>query len=561
MMTKPLPDVTATPDQLPGALRDLKSTRPEMRARAARILGNLGGPEPIAALIDALGDPDPTTGAAVQNSLLLLRPHSNEAIVGALQHADGGVRAGAVQLVGTMHHVESLETAHELLHDPSPDVRIALTQTLVKLEGRKAFDSLANLLADTDGSVRRAAAEAVGAISDGSGAGLLIPRLQDYDPAVRLATIEILGRVGDGSCVDALRALQDDPDAKIANATRDALTAIGDRAVGPFIADLTKKEIAVRLAAFDALVKKGKAAVMPLLAEVEHRNPAIRIMVIELLGAIGDDLALPVFIRALKDRNKRIRGAAIAALGRTRSLATVQSLGEMLEDEDSGLADIAAAALIGIGQPAAPRLCELLHAERPDVRERAARVLGEIRDEGTFDALAGALRDSAPWVRAAAATSLGNLLLPMAVDPLLDLLGDSHPAVRAAAADAVGHLRDVRATAELLTLLEDVQESVRAAATRALGHVSDRRSVEPLLGLLEDSSSDVRAASAEALGNMQVAAALDRLRKMARPLGLEHWKVKRAARRAIREILKAREEQTELMKAHVENKSTKVTYR
>ena len=90
-------------DETAHLLEDLKSPRPETRARAARVIGNTGGTAVIEELIKALGDTEPKVFVAVKEALVLLRPQSNEAVIRALDHEDNLICSGAIELVGEMN--------------------------------------------------------------------------------------------------------------------------------------------------------------------------------------------------------------------------------------------------------------------------------------------------------------------------------------------------------------------------------------------------------------------------------------------------------------------------
>ena len=384
--------------------------------------------------------------------------------------------------------------------------------------------------------------------------------------------------------MDDLRALGYDPDPEIAEAARQALIAIGERAVGPLHRRPHPQGCWGRLAALDTLIKQGKAAVMPLIAMFEHRSPLVRGLVAEILGEIADPRALEALVQALEDRDRRVRLAAIAAIGKLKTQAAVARLLEALESDDSEFADVAAKALVNAGTVISQHIINLLipHPAKPEplnrdgtspvdtppppsaaLRARAARILGQIREPLALRPLIDALKDPDDWVRTGAAIALGNLLDPAATEPLIACLRDTHPSVRAAAAEALGQLRDLTAGEPVLPLLQDNQASVRAAAARALGRIGDIITTEPLIGLLDDPDREVRVASIEALGNLRATKILERLQHFAQPWprSFEHPAVKRAARRAALEILKAKEEDVEVMKASVESsQSTKVTY-
>jgi HEAT repeat protein len=566
-------------DETAQLLADLKSPKPEVRARAARVIGNAGGAAVIEQLIQALGDTDPNVFVAVKDALMLLRPQSNEAVIRALDNEDNLICSGAIELVGEMNLRSALGKVASLINNPDREIKMAAASTLAKLEGEKSVDAIAPLLEDPDPRVRLHAVKTIGSLSApadddkqpaasrpppvAGGAGLLVPRLRDNDPGVRRATIDILAKVGDRNCVEDLRALEDDPDAGIVEAARQALVSIGERAVGPDIQSLSHKDVGTRLAALETLIRQGKAVVLPLMALLEHRNPAVRVLVTEILGSIADPRALPGLVTALADRDRRVRLAAIAAIGKLGTQTAEMLLLDALESGDTEIVDTAARALVRAGAAASHHIIELLRAPSPDLRARAARILGQIKEPLSLAPLVNALKDSDEWVRAAAAHALGGLLDPAAAEPLINCLRDGHPPVRAAAADALGQLRDLSAAEPIMPLLQDSQASVRAAAVRALGRIGDNVTVEPIIGLLDDSERDVRVAAIEALGSLRVAKVLDRLQLLARswPASLAHPAIKRAARRAAAAILKAKEEDEELMKAQVESsQSTKVTY-
>jgi HEAT repeat protein len=597
-------------DETAQLLADLKDLKPEVRARAARVIGNTGGAAVIEQLIQTLGDTDPKVFAAAKTALMRLSPQANEAVIRALDSEDNLICSGAVELAGEMNLRPTLDKVRALVHNPDREIKIAAATALARLEGEKSTDSIAPLLEDPDPRIRLHAVKVLGSlqmathsvaassslrgsaqpaagkrpqkaagplpsVSGGQqpgtmnpepevgSAGLLTPRLRDNDPDVRRATIDILARIGDRNCVEDLRSLEDDPDSQIADAARQALVSIGERAVGPYLENLSHKDVGARLAALDTLIKQGKAAVLPLMAMLEHRNPAVRVLVADVLGSIADPRALDGLTRALEGRDRRVRLAAIAAIGRLNTQAAVARLLEALESGDTEFADIAARSLVNAGTAISQHIIDLLRAPNSELRTRAARILGQIREPLALAPLTSALRDTDEWVRAAAALALGNLLDPSATESLIVCLHDVHPSVRAAAADALGQLRDLSAREPLLPLLQDRQASVRAAAARALGRIGDNIAAEPVTGLLDDPDREVRIAAIQALGSLRVVKVLERLQSIANPwpASLEHRAVKRAARQAASAILKAKEEDEELMKAQVESsQSTKVTY-
>jgi len=76
-----------------------------------------------------------------------------------------------------------------------------------------------------------------------------------------------------------------------------------------------------------------------------------------------------------------------------------------------------------------------------------------------------------------------------------------HRNVREAAAKALGELKDARAVEPLIAALKDSSSNVRKAAD-ALGVMGAARSTAPLLATLNDNDFFVRKAAKEALGKI-----------------------------------------------------------
>jgi len=203
----------------------------------------------------------------------------------------------------------------------------------------------------------------------------------------------------------------------------------------------------------------------------------------------------------------------------------------------------------------------LKRSDNPEVRERAAQILGRLehdtdrddviralvevagRDAET-DAVVGAAvdaldqlggdaveqlitttadvsieDDAAEWVRAkafmralsadlpelrmAAANALGDIGNADTVEALTERFGDEDPRVRARAARACGQIGDARATSALEGLLSDPKATVRREAAEALGTIGNRQALQALLGLYDDDSEIVRRIAVMGFGSFE----------------------------------------------------------
>ena len=166
-------------------------------------------------------------------------------------------------------------------------------------------------------------------------------------------------------------------------------------------------------------------------------------------------------------------------------------------------------------------------SENPEIRQRAASMLGTLEAEDERDRIVSALVEAAqdgegPVVAAAvdALDQLGQgaieaLLTSMAGVDIEDdaaewvrakaftqALTAAVPELRMAAANALGGVGDADTVPKLVERFGDADPRVRARAARACGEIDDARAVEPLTGLLGDRKAAVRREAAEALGRI-----------------------------------------------------------
>jgi HEAT repeat protein len=197
---------------------------------------------------------------------------------------------------------------------------------------------------------------------------------------------------------------------------------------------------------------------------------------VEALGKIGPPV-LPQLTAALEDANPRARGYAARALGGIDVDADLKMplLVAMLRDEDVVVREMAATALVGLGDAAVPYLVETL-ADDLDWRARghAALSLGRMipPSSDAVSPLMAAIDDENQTVRQIACWSLGKAgkAASPAVEKLSRLLRSSDVGLRRTAAWALGNIGPAAAVARraLEGLLEDPDPTVREEADEAL---------------------------------------------------------------------------------------------
>jgi HEAT repeat protein len=169
-----------------------------------------------------------------------------------------------------------------------------------------------------------------------------------------------------------------------------------------------------------------------------------------LFAACGRDASL---VKRLENDNPLVR------LSAAREIAA--------DAAASGVRGVAVWVLKGVpGSSVARTLVERLGDPSAEVRQTAARALGNLHIREASEPLAAALRDEVLTVRLEAVASLGKIGDPRGLEPLAGVLDD--PELRAPTIWALAAIGDRRAVPLLKPLAENPDGAVRFNARRAL---------------------------------------------------------------------------------------------
>jgi HEAT repeat protein len=249
-----------------------------------------------------------------------------------------------------------------------------------------------------------------------------------------------------------------------------------------------------RVAAMMALGEmREKAAVDPIIGILTRDYPPAQAGATIALGKIGDERAVEVLRKQMKDGDgEYVKGGSAIALGRIGDENSVPYLIDRLRDQRTRVRSSAALALGEIGNETAVKpLIEILETGKSsegkksssinadaDIRKSAVLALGEIRSTASTETLIGIITDKEEGleVRTAAASALGNIKDPKAVDALKQVLNDN------------------------TTNANNTDTSIRNAAFLALSKTRDQETARMLVGKLGDKELGV--SSREALIDM-----------------------------------------------------------
>ena len=297
------------------------SEDPGIREDAAHTLGDLGEPESLPALLDAL--------------------HNDESL--AVQLAAGT----AIQRIG----IEDL--IRILLYHEDPLVRAAAAEALEDFRVPEAVDALRQALSsDVDARVRTASVRALEEIGgEAAEIGVLQAAVEDEDVGVREAAVRALGNMEAQWTVEEIATLlRDDANAVIREA---AAWTLGELKEGVFLQLLIDARSgdrveAVREAAAEALRKWLIPDLTAILEEAD--DPAQRAAGCMLLGETGDIAAVPALSWALNDPVDDVRSAASDALNSMGEITTLEN-GSGLLTADGGRAFISGTTALARPQP------------------------------------------------------------------------------------------------------------------------------------------------------------------------------------------------------------------
>jgi HEAT repeat protein len=167
-------------------------------------------------------------------------------------------------------------------------------------------------------------------------------------------------------------------------------------------------------------------------------------------------------------------------------------------------------------------LLQQLTDGKRQVRETAARALGEMGDKRAVSQLIQALGDKYTKVREAAASALGRIGDERAAPCLVQALGDQSVRVRSEAVKALSQIGPA-AMPHVILALDHERWEVRERAVSALGSIGDQSALPHLVEALNDGKDAVRTAAASALGQLGDKRAVPHLVQALDSKGKSHW--------------------------------------
>jgi HEAT repeat protein len=265
---------------------------------------------------------------------------------------------------------------------------------------------------------------------------------------------------------------------------------------------------------------------------LKHEYSKVSCQAVSILAGAGEG-AFETLFKHVADRRSDVREAAARALGDQIDHPRVLAFVEgALKSDDSVLRQGAQAVLKTANRGVAPPMARQAQLREAILADREGwRDLHRKVDAAAVQLARDLLRDNEANVRAAVAQMLGEASDDTAVAALKEALIDRSPLVRSQAIVSLGKLGHRSAAASILPLLTDVDPAVCEAAAIALGRLGDPAAVEPLVTVLGNLDWRQRRAAAQALGMLRAPRACQPLRGAL--AGDPHWQVRAVAATAL----------------------------
>lgn len=239
-------------------------------------------------------------------------------------------------------------------------------------------------------------------------------------------------------------------------------------------------------AIFNMIAEKATEDLIPdLLSRSVGRDLAARVHIIGILSQFSTNEVQDTLEKLLKDSNRQVRSAALAALGEMQIPQNIELISSLLLDGDLEVQGKAVELLIKLGDPETCKyLVGVLRDESEYTRRSAVEVLNEIADPSSIKHLLSAIGDGDWWVRSRACDALANIGGPKVMSAVMELIRDKDENIRRSAIEILNQTKDKRAVKHLIDATKDDDWWCSERAVDALGEIGDVEALPRLQEML-----------------------------------------------------------------------------
>jgi HEAT repeat protein len=192
-------------------------------------------------------------------------------LIEQLANLDPTARRYAAEDLGDLRDSRAVAALVEAMSDPEVAVREAAVDALVVIGGKAVCDHVAPLLETEDVALRNYAIEILERVGLES-IDVLVAGCNSASPDVRKSALDILGKVARGcagECFEAVVARLGDDDPNVAGSAAEALGNMGDSRATPYLAEHLGDPPWMQLCVYSALAQIGGEAALKALSSVD----------------------------------------------------------------------------------------------------------------------------------------------------------------------------------------------------------------------------------------------------------------------------------------------------
>ncbi|MCK5685963.1 HEAT repeat domain-containing protein [bacterium] len=447
-------------------ITQLSDSDREMRAFAAKALGETQDPRVIDHLINALGDESWSVRRNAAESLINMGKVVIKPLAGALKNKNEDIRYWAIRILGELGSI-GLDPLILLLEKGTKDMRILAAEAVGETKDERAVPYLIKVLSDKSWSVRKNAAKSLEKLGEVAVPDLT-KELSNKNPDVQYWIVKILGNLGKYAVKEIISSLNDE----------DSLSRYGAEKIFEYM---------------------GKIAVEPLIEILKFGKKEMRKNAAEALGNTNDVRAIPMLIDALKDESWFVRKNAASALEEYGE-AAIADLTKALTGDNEDIQFWATKILAKVGIKNYDPLLKILEKGSKDARFFAIEALSKCSDKDVVTALIRLFKDKSWPVRNKAAEAIISLEKDALPEIIKNLKNDNNN-IRFWSTHVLQKLSRY-SRSYLMQSLHSGDMETTLYSIFALGELGDRKVMNDLYIFLDDSNEWIRRTTVTSLINI-----------------------------------------------------------
>lgn len=500
----------------------LKDPEVNVRYQAAVSMGNLGYPESVNSLCQAMHDEEWVQFAVVEALAKISDPSAINALVKLLPLSSTLVSAAIIDALGELGDIKTIPMLFNSLENVNAVLRHKIVKAIVQILSGRSLSLLSaesqerlrayllDALTDNDEEIQIAALQGLASIGtkEASRDVISLARTLDPDrtPELYEAAIRALAAIGYNDVVrDALRS-EDEIEVMVAmeacqlmdderplEEIKNLFWRVGRELQRAAVADIAQigsvNDVPFFLSVMDeckdAEVLKSALAFFGnqpgyenveevVFQQLDHKYVDVKEMALEACINLHSASLNEKFRERARNEDAMQRMMAVYALGRYSVPENIAEISDALEDPSPGVRRVAVEAFQNLGPGAErylPRLLPRLFDEDKDVRLALVDLMGQIGTPAVMPHLIKALRDENEWVRIRAVEALGVNRNFEAVATLAEMLESASPMIALRIIEALGRIGGNVAFNLLLSLASHEDPEIQHAAANAVAAI------------------------------------------------------------------------------------------